>query len=177
MSICKEKHNEHGVINYDDMNYICEKHNYAYFLYYNNCNSNICIVCEKEHGNHNMISFGKIIPKKEEVINNLNIFKKKIELFNKEINDIINDLVKVKVNFKILYQLLENIIKMNYFKNYEMIQNLNDINIYKYIKDIGKIIEEKYLNKKFEKIIKIYTNLINKNINEYLDNNEIILNF
>ena len=124
-----------------------------------------------------MISFGKIIPKKEEVINNLNIFKKKIELFNKEINDIINDLVKVKVNFKILYQLLENIIKMNYFKNYEMIQNLNDINIYKYIKDIGKIIEEKYLNKKFEKIIKIYTNLINKNINEYLDNNEIILNF
>ena len=167
--ICKENHNEHGVINYDDMNYICEKHNYAYSFYCKNCKNNICILCEKEHENHDIISYGKVIPNKEEIKDNLNIFKKKIELFNKEVHDIINNLIKVVDNFEILYKIFESIIKMNNYKNYEMIKNLNDININKYIKDLEEIIEEKYLNKKFEKIITIYANLINKNVNEYLD--------
>jgi len=170
--IYKEKHDDnHGIINYDDINYICEKHNYTYSFYCKNCKKNICILCEKEHENHEIMSYGKIIPNKEEIKNNLNIFKNKIGIFNKEINDIIDNLINVVDNIGILYNIFENIIKMNNYKNYEMIQNLNDININinKYTKDLDEISEEKYLNKKFEKIIKIYANIKNKNINEYLD--------
>ena len=101
--ICKEKHDDnHGIINYDDINYICEKHNYTYSFYCKNCKKNICILCEKEHKNHEIISYGKIIPNKEEIKNNLNIFKNKIEIFNKEINDIIDNLINVVDNIGIL---------------------------------------------------------------------------
>ena len=57
-----------------------------------------------------------------------------------------------------------------------MIQNINDINLNKSINDFNEIIEEKYLNKKFEKIIKIYSNIMNKNINECsnLNNNNSV---
>ena len=62
-------------------------------------------MCEKEHENHEIISYGKIIPNKEEIKNNLNIFKNKIEIFNKEINDIIDNLINVVDNIGILYLL------------------------------------------------------------------------
>ena len=59
-----------------------------------------------------------------------------------------------------------------------MIQNINDINLNKYIKDFNEIIEEKNINKKFEKIINVYSNIMNKNINECtnLNNNNKLKN-
>ena len=35
--ICKENYNEHDVINYNNLNYICEEHNYNYSFYSKNC--------------------------------------------------------------------------------------------------------------------------------------------
>ena len=46
--ICKIKHdNNHNIINYEQKNYICNKHNEIYIKYCNECKMNICILCEK----------------------------------------------------------------------------------------------------------------------------------
>jgi hypothetical protein len=51
--ICKINHNDdHYIVNYDKINYICKKHLQLYFGYCLNCNKNICINCEKEHDDH-----------------------------------------------------------------------------------------------------------------------------
>ena len=168
--LCKERHdNRHNIINYDDINYICEKHNYPYSLYCKSCKDNICILCEKEHEKHNTISFGKIIPNKEKIKNSLNEFRKKIDTFNKEINEIINKLINVVDNIEIMYKIYNNIIENSNFKNYEMIQNLNNMNVEIYNKEFEEIIQEKYINKKLEKIIRIYDKMTTKNVKESLN--------
>ena len=76
-----------------------------------------------------------------------------------------------------MYKICDGIIRNNNFKNYEMIQNINDINFNKYIEDFNEIIENKNLNKKFEKIIDIYNKIINNDndmkefINMFNNNN------
>ena len=177
--ICKDKnnHENHNVINYDDINYTCQKHNYPYAVYCKTCKNNICILCESEHGKHNTISFGKIIPDKNGIKNNMEKFRKKIELLNVEIEQIINKLIKVNESVEMMYKICDGIIKNNNFKNYEMLQNVNDINFNKYIEDFNEIIENKNLNKKFEKIIDIYNKIINNDndmkefINMFNNNN------
>ena len=51
--MCKSNHNkDHNIINYDDKNYICDKHNELFNSYCYDCQKNLCIFCEKEHNNH-----------------------------------------------------------------------------------------------------------------------------
>jgi len=47
--------------------YICEKHNEVYSLYCKKCKMNICMYCENEHKNHEIISFGKVFPNIDEI--------------------------------------------------------------------------------------------------------------
>ena len=86
--LCKDKHDKnHIIIDYEDKNYICRKHNYSYTLYCKSCKKNICIYCEVSHKNHEIISFGKIMVTKK-------ILKKKSEDFLKITNKFINDMNK-----------------------------------------------------------------------------------
>jgi hypothetical protein len=75
--LCKDRHEQHNIINHDDINYICQEHNYPFALYCNTCKNNICILCEKEHGMHYTISYGKIVPNKENIKNDLVELRKK----------------------------------------------------------------------------------------------------
>ena len=52
----------------------------------------MCICCENEHENHEIISFGKIIPNKNELNNYLNKLKDDISKFKNEVQNIINTL-------------------------------------------------------------------------------------
>lgn len=93
--LCKDKHDKnHNLINYEDINYICKKHNEAFTFYCKSCKKNICISCENEHSNHDIISFGKIIPNKDNIFNRLKEIRNILDLFNNDINNIINKLIK-----------------------------------------------------------------------------------
>ena len=78
--LCKEKHNkEHKIIiDYDNKNYYCKKHNETYISYCDICKENLCFKCDMEHdNNHRIILYREIKP---------NINKNKM----KEIKDIID---------------------------------------------------------------------------------------
>ena len=57
--ICKEKHNkEHIIIDYENKNYICNKHNESLVSYCEICKENLCMQCQIEHNkNHKLISY------------------------------------------------------------------------------------------------------------------------
>ena len=68
--LCKIKHyKNHIIINYDNKNYICNKHNINYIKYCKDCKINICMKCTKEHKNHSYIDFGDILIDEETNIN------------------------------------------------------------------------------------------------------------
>ena len=56
--LCKSIHdNTHSIINYDNKNYICNKHNEIYIKYCEDCKKDICLSCINEHKNHRGISY------------------------------------------------------------------------------------------------------------------------
>ena len=52
---------------YKNKNYICNKHNKAFISYCKKCKNNLCMICEIEENNHEIISYKGIIPKKENI--------------------------------------------------------------------------------------------------------------
>ena len=61
--LCKLNHDtNHSIINYDKKNYVCPGHNCFYIKYCHQCKKNICMHCEKNHKNHDMIYLGDILP-------------------------------------------------------------------------------------------------------------------
>ena len=160
----------------------------------NKCNKNICIACnqkhehktinydlnircEKEHINHNIITYGSIIKDKDELINKLKEYKNDIDIFNNDINNIINKLNNVKKNIEIIYNIYNNMIINDIYRNYETIKCINNINnnniIINEIKNINNI---KNINYKIDNILNIYNKMNKININEitmiYNINNE-----
>ena len=163
--ICKSSHDKnHNIINYDDKNYICNKHNENYNKYC--CNKNICNECENEHKNHKSINYGDILPNINDEI------KEYIDKLKNEIEDIKNKLNNIMEYIDIYYNIYTNIIN-NYKKNkknYESIQNINEFNDYNKIitKDIVQIIKEKDINNKFKRIMNIFNKINTNNSNNYI---------
>ena len=172
--ICKNKHNSHSIINYDEKNYICEKHNEKYTLYCDTCKKDMCTVCEKEHDNlnnsiikffksHNIISYGKILSDEEEIKKILKELEKEINIFNNNIDEIIYKLNYIKENMKIYYKINEDIVN-NYNiknKNYKILQNINEINNNIILNEIKKVNNDN--KNKFEKLMNIYNKMNYKN--------------
>ena len=96
--LCKENHNkEHKIIDYDNKNYLCNKHNEQYILYCENCKENLCMECDNEHdNNHKIISFRKIKPNLDIIKNKIEELKDIIDKFNNNIDEIILFLNNIK---------------------------------------------------------------------------------
>ena len=128
--ICCSNHDKkHYILNYDDKNYICKKHNKQFTQYCGLCKKNICIYCEKDHINHDLISFGQLIPEEKELNTYMDHLKGIIKKFNEEVDDIINKLNKIKKNMSYYYNISKSIIQ-NFNKeklNYEILNNINSI--------------------------------------------------
>ena len=78
-SLCKSIHDEkHDIINYEQKNYICEKHNEILIKYCNNCKQNICMSCSNEHKNHNTIYYDNINPDIDKIKEEIKELKKEI---------------------------------------------------------------------------------------------------
>jgi len=142
---CKSIHdNNHNIINYDNINYICHMHNDYFISYCNKCKMNLCIQCKLKHDkNHEIISFENIYPNIEEIKEELNEFKNRIDNFKKNINDIIKMLNKVKEDIDIYYNINYDLIYKFEIqkKNYHILKNINCIkNNINIINDIEEII-------------------------------------
>ena len=163
--LCKSSHNkEHIIIDYDLINYICNKHDEKYSSYCKECEKNICDTCKLDHNNHNRINYRDIIENKD---NNMHEIKIKIDLFKKEIESIINKLNIIIKNIDIYYNINNNINHNNMIKNknYQILINKNNINKYNnnIIKDIDNIIKENNIIIKFQYLNEIYNKMIDKN--------------
>ena len=172
--LCKSTHNQsHYIIDYDKINYFCDIHNDLFTSYCKNCKKNLCMLCENEHNkdkNHNIIDYKRLIENKNELNNEMNKFKKKIDKFNddiKKIIELLNDIIKkMNIYFEINNNLVNNYEPQN--KNFEILQNIKEIKNNILMKDIDEIINEKNIIYKFEKIMQITNNI---------DSNEVIIRY
>ena len=128
--LCKSNHDKnHYIINYEQKNYICQKHNDFFTKYCNQCKMNVCIMCEKEHNEHNAIYFGDLMPNMDQLKEQLLEIKKVIEVFNVKIKEIIKKLNDLANAMDIYYEIQNNILN-NYDmrnKNYHILQNIKEI--------------------------------------------------
>ena len=164
---CKLKHNNtHYIINYGDKNYICKEHNRSYDSFCNNCKKNICIICYSSHENHDIKSFGYMIPNLSKYSNDLKQLGNIVDNFENNINDIINKLTKVKINANKYQKIFSDIINnFNYRQiNYEILFNLNNINTNTILKDFSNINNENHILNKFRNIMKIYEKMFDESI-------------
>ena len=156
--LCKEEHDKsHLIINYDDRNYICLKHNELFGFYCEDCKMDLCTSCLNMHKNHKLKSFedlSKGIMFKDVLGLEHYIMKKikqfKIEKFKEDIEVMINKLVKVKESIELYYNINNNI--MNYY------ENLKKRN-YKTYKNMKKAAESLYEEIERKKIFDISKNL------------------
>lgn len=88
--LCNSKHDKkHKIINYDNIYYTCDIHNENYFFYCNECKTNLCMKCKTKHDkNHQIISYENIYPNEDEIKEELNKFKIKINNLSQFINHI-----------------------------------------------------------------------------------------
>ena len=162
--LCKEKHEKnHNIINYDDKDYVCEKHNEKMSSYCEQCEKNICIYC-KEHDKHKLINFKDIIPDLNEESNKI---KKLKDIINKaiiKIDGILDRIKLVKENFEYYYKLNENImIHLNERNvNYEILYNFNNINNSELENAINNVIKTNDVNEIFKRLNELYQKMTNK---------------
>ena len=150
------------MIDYENRNYLCHKHNESFISYSDRCNENLCIQCDIEHNmNHKIIPYKEIFPNITNIKNKIKESKDIIDEFINNIDNIIDILQKIKLNVEIYYKINSNILNNFNIKNrnYEIFSKLNNINNIIdniIIKDIKDIINEKNITNKFNKIYNLY---------------------
>ena len=92
--LCKSIHDKnHFIINYDNKNYICNKHNKILIKYCDDCKIDLCLLCINEHKDHKLISY-------EDKLIDIKKIRKKMNDLNKIINKFINNLEEIIVKLK-----------------------------------------------------------------------------
>ena len=81
------------IINYEDKNYICKKHNDPFTKFCKTCNEDICIICENKHKNHDKFDFSSLLIDKNELLKSTEDLKSIIDEFKYKI-DIIKEMKK-----------------------------------------------------------------------------------
>ena len=108
---CKSNHyKNHKIINYDDKNFICDRHDENFISYCEDCKKNLCTLCDghKSHKKINFIDAG--IPDKYCLNKIKEELRQYIDLFNKNINMIIDLLQELINKMNIYYKINEDII-------------------------------------------------------------------
>lgn len=181
--VCKSSHEKsfsHNIINYDNKNYECNIHNREkYNSYCNDCKINICSLCRDEHDEHDIKTF--TIPSKIKIDEQMKELKIKIDNMNEDIKKIIYELNDFMKNIEKYYNICQKFFNnfVNTKRNYETLENINNIVSNDIINDINKIITSKSINYKFNKIIEIKNKINNREentINKSNENNNDIYN-
>ena len=126
--LCKQNHtSNHYIINYDQKNYICLKHNEAFIKYCFDCKQNLCFACE-EHEKHKSISLNELKPNIDKAKERLSTINNNIKQFISEVEKTLNKLNKLIEDLKI-YEKINNDILGTYEikkRNYQILKNIND---------------------------------------------------
>ena len=169
--LCKSSHDKgHNIIKYDDKSYLCNQHGASFFGYCNDCKKNICSICDEEHSNHDIITYGKIIKDRNKILDNNTLLRNDINIFNNVVREIINKLNIVIKNFEIYLEINKNIIDNinNKNRNYELLSNIMNINNNDIHDDIKNIINEKDINIQLNNIMNIYNLMTIKSQNNII---------
>ena len=159
--LCKSKHDKkHIIINYDEVNFKCGKHNDVYIKYCNKCKINLCLSCEDDHLNHDILYLGDFKQNKNSLNMKLDELKQQINLLNDTINEIINILNKVKDYYNNYFNIANDMINNYNFnnRNYEILLNLKEIDANNkiIIDDIKEIMNKLDIKDIFNNILNIY---------------------
>ena len=158
--LCKSSHDKnHKLIDFKERNLRCYYHNEDYIKYCTKCKLNICMACENEHKDHNIVYFGDIFTDKEKIKNDINEIKSNIEKFNGEIENIISKLNEIKDNIEIYFNICNEVVNDYETKNrnYQLLMNIKELEKYKLdlFKDVDKIIKDDNIFDKFNDIMNI----------------------
>ena len=176
--LCKDSHDsEHSIIDYNEINYICQNHNEKYDKFCKTCNKNLCFYCDDNHYNHEIINLKIIMPNYKKIKSELEEFQEKIKKFREKINNIINILNYVKENSYNIYSINNDLLN-NYYnskvkpRNYQIFQNINMISNNIKIKDIDDLIMNDNIQNQFTILYNIYNKMIKRNNNAPRDVND-----
>ena len=159
--LCKLIHDKnHKIINYEKRNYICQKHTESFLSFCEDCNINLCLLCQKEHSNHKIQKYKDISTEENEIRNILKEFRDKVNNFENSIREIINILNSVIENIEIYYKINYDILNYYECKNYQNIQNINEIINNLKLNDINKV--ENNIKDRFSNIFNIYNKMKDK---------------
>ena len=118
------------------------------------------MICESEHDEHEIINYGKILIKDNDIIKSMKEIKNEFDKLENKIKESIEKLNIIKENIEKYYKIINDIIN-NYIKNkkrnYETLKNIREILDNNIINDIKKINN----SNKYDDIMSIY-NKINK---------------
>ena len=162
--ICKNSHDKsHFQIDYEDKDFYCINHSEAYIFYCKDCKKDICTLCEKDHIGHKTITYGSIMPNKEESQKDLKNLKVLIKDIKRNIKNIISKLNNLSENIDIYFKIYNNMIN-NYDirkRNYSVLQNINDMRMHNnmFTKSFSEIINDHNLKTKFSDLMEIYNKM------------------
>ena len=161
--LCKSIHDKsHSIINYDNKNYICNKHNEIFVKYCEDCKIDLCLSCLNEHKSHKLISYEDELIDIKELRNKMDNLNKVINKFKKNLEDIINKLKKLQNNLDTYYNINNEILK-----NYE-INKIRYYNLLISLKNINNNINDEIKRLKDEYDLNQLLDLYNKINNDYL---------
>ena len=155
--LCNSSHKQsHDTIDYDKKNYICNTHKDSFISFCTDSKDNLCIQCEQNHKNHNIILFRDIFTNIDDIKTNMQNFKLEIDSLKNAIKTIITTLNDFIFNIDQYYEILNNI--LNNFtiqnKNYEILYNINEIKNNCKNKEISEI-NEQDISSQFKNILKL----------------------
>ena len=168
--LCKSVHEKsHMIINYEDKNYICKKHNDSFIKFCKKCNENMCIICQNEHKTYDIFDLSSILLKKDDLLKIKDDLKNVIDKFKYKIN-VIKEIFDKTLNLLDIYYNVNNDIINNYNinkRNYYELQNLYKLklNNEKLIKELKNLINNDVYSELFEFS---FNNFYNDNGEKYI---------
>ena len=126
--ICKNNHDKnHKIIDYDDKNYICQKHNEPFIEYCSTHKKDMCMLCQTEHEGDKIIEFKNMLIKKEEMLKSMTDLNELIANFKFKINIIKEQIDRIANTLDLYYKISNNVINSHDInkRNYYILQNFS----------------------------------------------------
>ena len=129
--LCKSVHDKtHSIINYDNKNYVCNKHNETLFKYCEDCKIDMCLSCVDEHKDHNIQSYEDNLVDIKSIKILLNDLNSYINKLKKNLKEIFLKFKSITENFDIYYNICNDMVnkyEKNKNRNYNLLLNSKNI--------------------------------------------------
>ena len=149
----------HHIIDYTEKDFICKNHYDNYNAFCKDCKKDLCSLCENKHKEHKILSYGSLMPNKDDLEERINKLGELIMKFKENVNKIIQKLDNTLQNIEAFLNIYTNIINNfeNKKKNFLILRNINKIREcgQSLICNLIDIVDEMDINTKFNLIMEI----------------------